>query len=88
MAKKYVHPDQLAVLVVGNEKDFEKPLSTLGTVTTIDVTDLPPGTVRAYTSMSAFHDGPPGRHWTVSGDRNPRNPIEGPVHQLLSFDID
>jgi zinc protease len=38
VAKTYVHPDRLAVLVVGNEKEFEKPLSSLGTVTTIDVT--------------------------------------------------
>jgi zinc protease len=38
VAKTYLHPDQLAVLVVGNEKEFEKPLSTLGPVTTIDVT--------------------------------------------------
>jgi zinc protease len=42
VAKKYVHPDQLAVLVLGNEKNFEKPLSTLGPVTTIDVTIPPP----------------------------------------------
>ncbi len=56
--------------------------------TTMDVTNLPAGQVKADISMTAFHDGPPGRHWTVSGDRNPRNPIEGPVHQLLSFDID
>jgi len=38
VAKKYVNPDQVAVLVVGNEKDFEKPLSTLGTVTAVDIT--------------------------------------------------
>ncbi|HEX8172681.1 MAG TPA: pitrilysin family protein [Thermoanaerobaculia bacterium] len=38
VAKKYVHPDQLAVLVVGNQQEFEKPLTTLGEVTTIDVT--------------------------------------------------
>src|SRR5438309_2732974 len=38
VAKKYVHPDQLAVLVVGNEKDFDKPLATVGNVTPIDVT--------------------------------------------------
>lgn len=37
-AKKYVNPNQVAVLVVGNEKDFEKPLSTLGTVTPVDIT--------------------------------------------------
>ncbi|HEX8618463.1 MAG TPA: insulinase family protein [Thermoanaerobaculia bacterium] len=43
VAKTYLHPDQLAVLVVGNEKDFEKPLSSLGTVTPIDITIPEPG---------------------------------------------
>ena len=43
VAKTYVHPDQLAVLVVGNEKDFEKPLSSLGGVTAIDITIPEPG---------------------------------------------
>ena len=43
VAKTYLHPDQLAVLVVGNQKDFEKPLSTLGPVTTIDITIPEPG---------------------------------------------
>ncbi len=38
VAKKYVNPTQLAVLVVGNEKDFDKPLKTLGDVTPIDIT--------------------------------------------------
>ncbi|MBV8518686.1 MAG: insulinase family protein [Acidobacteria bacterium] len=38
VAKKYVHPDQLAVLVVGNEADFEKPLASVGTITPIDIT--------------------------------------------------
>ncbi|HEV7239499.1 MAG TPA: pitrilysin family protein [Thermoanaerobaculia bacterium] len=38
VAQKYVHPDSLAVLVVGKESAFEKPLSTLGPVTTIDIT--------------------------------------------------
>lgn len=42
VAKQYVQPNQLAVLVVGNEKNFEKPLSTLGTVTPIDIT-IPEG---------------------------------------------
>lgn len=37
VARKYVHPDSLAVLVVGKESAFEKPLSTLGPVTTIDI---------------------------------------------------
>ncbi|HEV3484251.1 MAG TPA: pitrilysin family protein, partial [Vicinamibacterales bacterium] len=43
VARKYVRPDQLAVLVVGNEKDFERPLNTLGTVTPIDITIPEPG---------------------------------------------
>ncbi|MDP9193524.1 MAG: insulinase family protein [Acidobacteriota bacterium] len=38
VAKTHVHPDQLAILVVGHEKDFEKPLSSLGAVTAIDIT--------------------------------------------------
>jgi zinc protease len=42
VAKKYVHPDALAVLVVGKESAFEKPLSTLGPVTPIDITIPPP----------------------------------------------
>ena len=41
VARKYVQPDRLAVLVVGNESNFEKPLSSLGTVTAIDIT-IPP----------------------------------------------
>jgi zinc protease len=42
-AKKYINPNQLAVLVVGKEKDFEKPLSSLGEVQKIDVTIPEPG---------------------------------------------
>ncbi|MCU1349708.1 MAG: peptidase M16-like protein [Acidobacteria bacterium] len=38
VAKKYVHPDQFRVLLLGNAKDFDKPLSSLGQVTTIDIT--------------------------------------------------
>ena len=43
VAAKYLHKDQLAVLVVGNTAEFDKPLSTsLGTVTTSDITIPPP----------------------------------------------
>jgi zinc protease len=38
VARKYVHPDNMAVLVVGNPKDFDRALSTFGKVTTIDIT--------------------------------------------------
>lgn len=43
VAKKYIRPDQLAVLVVGKQSDFDKPLSSLGTVTAIDITIPEPG---------------------------------------------
>ncbi|MCU1300028.1 MAG: peptidase M16-like protein [Candidatus Sulfotelmatobacter sp.] len=42
VATKYVHRDQFAVLVVGNTKEFEKPLSSLGPVTEIDISIPPP----------------------------------------------
>lgn len=38
VAKKYVSPDRVAMLVVGKQADFDKPLSTFGTVTPIDIT--------------------------------------------------
>src|SRR5450755_94959 len=37
VAAKYLHRDQLAVLVVGNAKEFDKPLSSLGAVKDIDI---------------------------------------------------
>jgi zinc protease len=41
IAPKYLHKDQLAVMVVGNSADFPKPLSSLGPVTDVDLT-IPP----------------------------------------------
>lgn len=41
-AGKYIHPDRLTVLVVGNPADFDKPLSEIGEVTEIDITIPPP----------------------------------------------
>jgi zinc protease len=38
VAKKYIQPGQVQILVVGRKEDFDKPLSTLGTVNVIDVT--------------------------------------------------
>ncbi|HEV3315636.1 MAG TPA: pitrilysin family protein [Candidatus Angelobacter sp.] len=38
VAKKYIHPEKIAVLVVGNPKDFDQPLSVFGKVTPIDIT--------------------------------------------------
>ena len=39
---KYLHKDQLAVLVVGNPADFDKPLSSLGPVKDLNITIPPP----------------------------------------------
>ena len=47
VAQKYVQPNQFSVLVVGNEKDFDKPLNTAGTVTKIDVAIPEPGAAPA-----------------------------------------
>jgi zinc protease len=41
-AAKYLHKDQLAVLVVGNTAEFDKPLSSLGSVTNVDIAIPPP----------------------------------------------
>lgn len=41
VAKKYLRPDKVQILVVGKKEDFDKPLSTLGEVNVIDIT-IPP----------------------------------------------
>ncbi len=41
-ARKYIHKNQLAVLVVGNDTEFDKPLSSVGPVTDVDITIPPP----------------------------------------------
>jgi zinc protease len=41
-ATKYLHKEKLAVLVVGNPADFDKPLSSLGSVVPVDITIPPP----------------------------------------------
>jgi zinc protease len=38
VARKYIHPEKFAVLVVGNSKDFDRPLSSFGKVAPIDIT--------------------------------------------------
>jgi zinc protease len=40
--QKYLHKDQLAILVVGNTSEFDKPLSSLGPVNDIDISIPPP----------------------------------------------
>jgi zinc protease len=41
-ASRYLHKEKLAILVVGNSGEFDKPLSSLGPVTNIDITIPPP----------------------------------------------
>jgi zinc protease len=55
VARKYVTPDKLSVLVVGNEKEFEKPLTTLGLgdPRPIDITIPEPGAKPAASSSAA-----------------------------------
>jgi len=42
VAAKYLHKDQLRVLVVGNASEFDKPLTSLGAVSNIDISIPPP----------------------------------------------
>ena len=42
VARKYVHKDRMAVLVVGNDSEFGKALSTLGPVENVDIAIPPP----------------------------------------------
>ena len=42
VAKKYLHKEKLAVLVVGNTEEFGKPLTSLGKVQDIDIAIPPP----------------------------------------------
>jgi len=37
VARKYLRPDKVQILVVGNKDKFDKPLSTLGEVNVIDI---------------------------------------------------
>jgi zinc protease len=41
VARTYLKPDNVQILVVGKKEDFDKPLSTLGSVNVIDIT-IPP----------------------------------------------
>jgi len=47
VAAKYIHRDQMAVLVVGNVSEFDKPLSSLGAVSKLNIAipAPPPGVV-------------------------------------------
>ena len=50
VGEKYVHKNQLAVLVVGNTEEFDKPLNSLGQVTNVDITIPAPPQEKGETS--------------------------------------
>jgi zinc protease len=56
VARKYIHSGQFAVLVVGNQKEFQTPLSKLGPVVPIDIAIPEPGTAQATKGKPAESD--------------------------------
>src|SRR5437762_5402115 len=72
-AAKYLHKDQLAVLVAGNTTEFDKPLSSLGQVTDVDITIPPP---------------PPGDNSEKSGEAtNPETKPSNPEGKALAAKV-
>src|ERR1022692_541615 len=67
VAEKYVHRDQFAVLVVGNTKEFDKPLSSLGAVKEIDVTIPPPPGAKEEENARPTASNDEGRAWGEKG---------------------
>jgi hypothetical protein len=61
VAAKYLHRDQLAVLVVGNTKEFDKPLSSLGGVKEIDISIPPPPGAKEAESAKATESNEEGK---------------------------
>ncbi len=60
VATKYMRKDQLAVLVVGNSKEFDKPLSTLGSVKNLDIT-IPAAVAERDDTATPAASNPAGR---------------------------
>jgi hypothetical protein len=52
VAKKYIDPEKLTLLVVGKPADFDQPLDTFGEVTTLDITIPPPPDTSAAVERS------------------------------------
>lgn len=53
VALKYIHRDQLAVLVVGKAAEFDRPLSSFGAVTTLDISIPAPGATKKAVAAAA-----------------------------------
>src|SRR6202021_3052037 len=74
VAAKYLHKDQLAVLVVGNTKEFDKPLSSLGAVKELDITIPPPPGAKDDAQGGARPDSKDGA--------NPERSSDKPEHKI------
>jgi zinc protease len=57
VAKKYLEKSKFSVLVVGKAADFDKPLSTYGAVTAVDITIPKPGSPAGATSAASNPEG-------------------------------
>jgi zinc protease len=56
VARKYVHPDQLAILVVGNPGEIGNQLTSLGQVKPLDITIPPPPGPSATGGLAAVQE--------------------------------
>ncbi len=61
VARKYLDKNKFAVLVVGKAADFDKPLSTFGPVTTLDITIPQPGAAAAAAGSAPAASNPEGK---------------------------
>ncbi len=57
VVKEHIHPESLAIVAVGNPKEFGKPLSTLGKVNTIDLTIPEPKQAAAKAEPASLNRG-------------------------------
>lgn len=57
VVSRYVHKDKMAILVVGKASDFDRPLSSFGPVTTIDVTIPSPTPTKAKAAAGSNAEG-------------------------------
>jgi predicted Zn-dependent peptidase len=53
VAKKYIHPDKMVLLVVGKSEEFDEPVSTFGEAEAIDITIPPPPDTRPQVEKTA-----------------------------------
>ena len=67
--EKFIHRDKVAILVVGKSQDFDRPLSSFGAVTPIDITI--PQTKAAAPAPGGAPAGAPGPAPGSPGGQSP-----------------